>query len=279
MPVPVAASAPAPAPTAPPRIPTTIVDSKNLLASVQKLPRRHLGSTLYSAFSETPNATSSPVSKQGVVSRSKQLPRFEGKENCTITIRIPRFYLTDTEREKICSRRAVWGADVYTDDSDPLAAAIHSGWIRGSWGPGVDASMLEPTQHRKSSVDANKPRAAASSELVYSTLPSEPLNPPPGNDLHLTLLILPTLQSYTSCVRHGIKSRGWGHTHDGMSFMIENAAWVDGGAGKGEERSGEARRKRMKTLAGWQGRAAGPAIRLSMLKTNANGMKATAVEG
>lgn len=212
------------------------------------------------------------------MSRPKQLPRFEGKENCTITVRIPRYYLTDAEREKICSRRVVWGIDVYTDDSDPLAAAIHSGWVRGEWEEGIDASMLESEQARKPSMDAEKAKATTT-ELVHLTRPSEPLKPIPGKDLHLTLLILPTLQSYASHVRHGIKSRAWGATHDGMSFKIEKAAWVDGGAGKGEERGGEARRKRMKTLAGWQAMTMGPPVHLNMLTSDNNAMKTTVVEG
>lgn len=212
------------------------------------------------------------------MTKPKQLPRFEGKENCTITIRIPRYYLTDAEREKICNRRVVWGLDVYTDDSDPLAAAIHSGWIRGDWGEGIDESMLESDQTGKPSTEAVKPNAATT-ELVHLVRPSEPMKPVAGKDLHLTLLILPALQSYTSHVRHGIKSRQWGSTHDGMSFKIEKAAWVDGGAGKGEERGGEARRKRMKTLAGWQAMTMGPPVRLNMLTSDKSGMKATAVEG
>lgn len=196
-----------------------------------------------------------------------------------IMIRIPRYYLTDAEREKICSRRVLWGLDVYTDDSDPLAAAIHSGWILGDWGEGIDASMLEPNPTRKPSTDAGKVNDGATTELVHLTRPSEPLKPIAGKDLHLTLLILPALQSYASHVRHGIKSRAWGSTHDGMSFKIEKAAWVDGGAGKGEERGGEARRKRMKTLASWQAMTIGPPVRLNMFTTGNSGMKATTVEG
>lgn len=222
--------------------------------------------------------SSSQVSNPGATAKPKLLPRFEGKENCTVTIRIPRYYLTDAEREKICSRRVVWGVDVYTDDSDPLAAAIHSGWIRGEWGKGIDASMLESEQARKPSAEAGKAQAATT-ELIHVTRPSEPLKPIGGKDLHLTLLILPTLQSYAAHIRHGIKSRAWGSTHDGMSFKIEKAAWVDGGAGKGEERGGEARRKRMKTLAGWQAMATGPSVRLNMLTADHNGMKTTTVEG
>ena len=248
----------------------------------------------------------SQSSKHGTDSTPKQLPRFEGKENCTITIRIPRFYLKDVEREKICSRRAIWGVDIYTDDSDPLAAAIHSGWIQGKWPAGVGASMLELKNDTSVSVktpstltDRNKTTksraaiaaAAAStiknlpSELIHTSPPPSPLSPMPGKDLHLTLLILPTLQTYPSLTRHGIKSRPLLRPHSGMSFQISKLVWIDGGAGNGEERGGEARRKRMRTaLAGLELRntlnlsansgdggsaarvmALGPPVRLNMI--------------
>jgi hypothetical protein len=189
------------------------------------------------------------------------MPRFEGKENCTFTVRVPRFYMKKREREKICRRRALWGTDVYTDDSDSLAAAMHAGWICGAWGEGVDpltvdsATVTGPTR-----LD---PAASSSMGSALSVRPPQPTLPPPGKDLHLTLLILPALKNYASHIRHGIKSRAWGDRHDGMSFMIEKMAWVDEGAGYGEERGAEARRKRMKT---WQGMASGPPMRLTTMK-------------
>lgn len=164
------------------------------------------------------------------------------------------------ERERICRRGALWGVDVYTDDSDPLAAAIHAGWVRGDWGEGVDPSVVEPTTMSGAPAGLDNPAVASSLSLAISARPAQPLIPPPGKDLHLILLILPALQRYASQVRHGIKSRAWGDTHDGMSFKIEKMAWVDEGAAYGEERGAEARRKRMKT---WQSMAPGPPLRLN----------------
>lgn len=317
----------APEPVAPLRVPVVKVDSKRILESVQKYTRHHLGSTLYRP-SEMQAASFSQLSKQGTDSTPKQLPRFEGKENCTITIRIPRFYLKDTEREKICSRRAIWGVDIYTDDSDPLAAAIHSGWIKGKWPAGVDASMLElknntSIKKRSSSTERNKTTKSSTiitaatsttnnipSELIHTSPPPSPLSPMPSKDLHLTLLILPTLQTYPTLTRHGIKSRPLLSPHSGMSFQIEKLVWIDGGAGNGEERGGEARRKRMRTaLAGLELRntldlsansndggggarvmALGPPVRLNMIgginmnmmdraQGREGGMLSTAVQG
>lgn len=155
------------------------------------------------------------------------------------------------EREGVCRRRILWGADVYTDDSDPLAVAMHAGWIRGYWGEGVDFSWLDVGNVNSVPADptTNPTITATPSESTLLAPPRKPMLPIPGKDLHLTILILPTLQNYTSLVRYGIKSRPWGKTHDGMSFKIEKIAWVDEGAGQGEERGGEARRKRMKMMA------------------------------
>lgn len=75
--------------------------------------------------------------------------------------------------------------------------------------------------------------------------PSGPVLPPPGLDMHITMLILPPLERYASTVQHGLRSRSWETGHDGMSFMVHKVEWVDEGASRGEQRGGEARRKRM----------------------------------
>ncbi|KAI5286775.1 hypothetical protein KEM52_001868, partial [Ascosphaera acerosa] len=64
-------------------------------------------------------------------------------ENCTVTVRVPRWHLAAGKREEICYRRALWGTGVYTDDSDPVAAAIHSGFLRGAWNPKIDTRLLD----------------------------------------------------------------------------------------------------------------------------------------
>lgn len=176
------------------------------------------------------------------------------------------------EREKICRRGALWGADIYTDDSDPLAAAMHAGWLRGDWGEGVDHSTTSLIAMPGSTVGLGNSAVANSASLAISVRPALPQVPLSGKDLHLTLLILPTLQRYASLVRYGIKSRAWGDTHDGMSFKIERMAWVDEGAGYGEERGGEARRKRMKSR---QSMARGPPLRLATTTQKIDSTKST----
>lgn len=122
---------------------STTVNLEPLLKSVSHLPRYHLGSTLYAPRIEMPSSRAPPESsKFGYNSTPVPIPRFDGKENCTFTIRVPRFRIDSSHREEICARRALWGTGVYTDDSDPVAAAIHSGFIRGEWAEDVDVSML-----------------------------------------------------------------------------------------------------------------------------------------
>lgn len=235
------------------REPRTTVNLKPLLSSVAHLPRHHLGSTLYTPRIGVPSEKASADSaKFGYTTTPQPLPRFEQRENCTFTVRVPRFRIDATRREEICARRALWGTGVYTDDSDPVAAAVHSGFIRGAWSEDVDESMLDleikdayqhapRSQAEQNAGDASKPDAEGKE-------PRLPPIPPADRDLHITLLILPRLEKYDSTVMFGLKSRKWEGRHDGMSFKVHRVDWVDEGVGRGEERSGEARRKRLRTL-------------------------------
>jgi hypothetical protein len=72
---------------------------------------------------------------------------------------------------------------------------------------------------------------------------------------------------------HGIKSRAWGSDHDGMSYRIEKIAWVDEQSARGEERDGEARRKRLRMMIG--SRTAGPAVRFGVGKSLGGGKVGT----
>ncbi|KAJ5223857.1 hypothetical protein N7468_008399 [Penicillium chermesinum] len=238
-------------PASPVREPRTVVNIEPLVSSVAHLPRHHLGSTLYNPRVNPPSAKASPESaKFGYTTTPLPLPRLEQRENCTFTVRVPRFRIDHSHREEICARRALWGTGVYTDDSDPVAAAIHSGFIRGAWGEDVDESMLD-LEIKDDYQHAPRPKAAAQNGTDKEESESGPRLPPvpPGDkDLHITLLVLPRLEQYDSTVLFGIKSRKWDGRHDGMSFKVHAVDWVDDGVGRGEERNGEARRKRLRTL-------------------------------
>ena len=251
------------------------INSKAVLDSISDLPRHHLGSTLYTPVLSVPSWTASHEhSKFGFVSTPSPLPRFEGKENSTFTIRVPRLFLGREEREEICIRRAVWGSEIYTDDSDPVAAAMHSGWIRGEWGDDVDLSMLE---YYPIATPVKDSKELGEPTLAFSSPPPIPMLPPKDLDLHITVLILPTLESYAGMVAHGIKSRPWTSRHDGLSFRIERIAWVDERASRGEERGGEARRKRLKAMMDSRALDAGPVISTNFVARDLGVMKSTAV--
>ncbi|CAG8947525.1 unnamed protein product [Penicillium salamii] len=231
------------------REPRTTVNIEPILSSVSHLPRHHLGSTLYTPRVGAPTAKSSlDSSKFGYTTTPQPLPRFEQRENCTFTVRVPRWRINQSHREEICARRAIWGTGVYTDDSDPVAAAIHSGFIRGAWGDDVDESMLDleikdTYQHAPPLTDAEGEKSEAEAKA-----PRIPPVPPADKDLHITLLVLPRVKQYDSTLLFGLKSRKWDGRHDGMSFKVHAVDWVDEGVGRGEERGGEARRKRLRTL-------------------------------
>ena len=168
---------------------------------------------------------------------------------------------------------------MYTDDSDPVAAAVHSGWIRGEWEDDVDLSLLDLGSGEESTGPARASEMEPKSKpsLVFSSRPAKPARPPAGMDLHITVLVLPALQSYASSVAHGLRSRAWGATHDGMSFQIQQIAWVSGGINGAEERGGEARRKRLKALMNPARMMPGPPLHLDLLSRGFGAMRATAV--
>ncbi|KAI1371735.1 Rxt3-domain-containing protein [Hypoxylon crocopeplum] len=248
-------SKPAPGSTMIPK-PKQKISSQAVLDSVADRPRKHLGDVVYQVVLK-PSKLDSSHSKFGYSSNPRPLPIevIKGNENSTLTVKIPRVHLSPSSREEITSRRAVWGTDVYTDDSDIVAACIHAGWIRGEWGGDVDVDLLE--LYKPSSL--KKQRAAPAEqhlEVLTSPPASGPVHVPADRDLHVTLLVLPALEKYSSSTRFGIQSREFGGTyngrksiHDGISFMITSVRWVDGAALQSRLR-GKARRERIRKAMG-----------------------------
>lgn len=218
---------PAPKPVITP-MPKITIRSKAVLDLVANLPRRHLGHDFYqSTLTPNPHITSRDSPQRGFASTPRPLPRFEGKENCTFTIKIPRLYLTPDIRAEITSRKALWGTDIYTDDSDVIAACIHQGWFRGEWDEDVDTSLLG-LELKEGPPDPPK-------AYLTEPPPKGPMHVPIDRDCHVTILVLPLLEKYSSTTRFGIRSREWGgehygykSVHDGLSFMIMSIRWVDG---------------------------------------------------
>jgi hypothetical protein len=141
-------------------------------------------------------------------------------------------YLTPEIRAEITSRKAVWGTDIYTDDSDVIAACIHQGWFRGEWDEDVDTSLLG-LELKEGPPDSPK-------AYLTEPPPKGPMHVPLDRDCHITILVLPLLEKYSSTTRFGMRSREWGGehdgykgVHDGLSFMIMSVRWVDGETNEG----------------------------------------------
>lgn len=236
------------------RQPQTTISNQELLASVSSLPQKHLGSHVYSTKLSLPPRESTPLDfKYHFKSAVKPIPRFEDKANCTFTVRVPRAYLgasntfeddSDTVAgglEEICKTRAVWGSDVYSDDSDPVAAAVHSGWIRGDFG--------EYNEDLRELFNEGNDEVLETPELgkLYTEKPTRPLRTSTKADLHITVLILPALTHYTASTQNFLRSREWGADHDGVSYMIHSVEFVEeSSSNRFTERSAAAKHQRIK---------------------------------
>lgn len=231
--------------------PKTVVKSNAVLDSVAHLPRKHLGHFTYTTAlqpGDPPSVVHNHQRRRAFNSTPKPLPKMEGSENCTLTVRVPRVHLEPLSREEITARRSVWGTDIYTDDTDIVAACIHSGWIRGEWSDDVDISVLDLVIDDTGSGEDNASSTKVISKNGDITLTAPPTRgpmlPPPSKDLHVTILVLPALEKYSSTTRWGIRSRAWANTHDGLSFQIMSVKFVSG-VDTANETRGSARRLRI----------------------------------
>jgi hypothetical protein len=227
--------------------PVLKINSTNVLAKVEHMPRRHLGSGLYSVkFTPPSHATASTYEKWGSATVAMQyVParRFSAEEeNCTFTVRVAREFLTRDMRQKLCADRYLFGTEVHTDDSDPLLAAMHAGYIRGAWPPDIDESLIDiPTPPPDSPVLLPK-----EGQEIVGAPTSGPQTPAEELDVHIKLLVLPRLRNYASTIRFGIKSHTWGRNHDGQSVMVLGVKWVDEGAGRRIVNGAKGKKERMR---------------------------------
>ncbi|KAF5018145.1 hypothetical protein F66182_9886 [Fusarium sp. NRRL 66182] len=250
-----------PATVAPPVIPPrtkTIVSSKAVLESVSNRPRHHLGDFIYEPGLKAGRLVPTTPTHRTFASNPRPLPwdMIKNKENCTLTVKVARIHLSPISREEITSRGYLWGTDVYTDDSDVVAACIHSGWIKGEWNQDIDSSLLDLDQgisDKRRKKPANSTVDLDSEGLITAPPASGPMSIPARRDLHINILILPRLVKYSASTRHGISSRefggDYGHrhsAHDGISFMIKSVRWVENGAQPQARLRGKARRERMR---------------------------------
>ena len=228
-----------PVPAPPPPVvfkPRTTIKIHSIIREAARKPRKHLGFFLYSPKITPLDNSNAVTPKREILIEPNIYPAFDVPEhtNCTYTIRVSRTWLRKAEREAICTTRALWGSGIYTDDTDPVAAAIHSGFIKGSYGSHIDADLLEKVYNTQN------PKIDGGSEH----LPDAPVDPPVGKDCQITLVVLPPLDTYSSSVRYGLRSRRWPEEkgeaqHDGVSFMVLSTKWVNEGSQRGKGRRGD----------------------------------------
>ncbi|CAO3614832.1 unnamed protein product [Mucor fragilis] len=205
-------SLPQPPPPVVPK-PKLIIRNEQVWKSVEGMEEKSLGFQLYSP--------------------QLSLPNLEDSVNGVMEIRVPARFLT-FENIKV-KKRALWGTDIYTDDSDIVAMAIHS----GKYQPRFIEPTIEPTDpfalavagKQKESIEAA--RRLALSGKKYTQHEQHWI---PDHDLKVTVRVLPTLQSYASSIRHRLKSREWGK-HDGMSLFVNKVEKVKRGDARLKGRS------------------------------------------
>lgn len=125
--------------------------------------------------------------------------------NSLLQVKIPRHYL-DARLNSTLLARKVWGGyqQVYSDDSDVAAMAVHMGLLDGSadlcwWNPHwTPACVVKPGNLEQSQCD-----------------------------LSVTILLLPPLQEYQGFYANGINSRTWSkhNLHSGLSMTIYSFKW------------------------------------------------------
>lgn len=138
--------------------------------------------------------------------------------NCTIDVRIPRYELYDNEN--VYSRN-VWGTDVYTDDSDPVAILYHCGILKSN----------DPFAGFQSLQDNDSHTSTSNQWPVYPVQADS--NGTTGTEdisdvLVVRFRILPPLTAYYGCYRHAYHSRTWAQQHskhDGVSVSVESVRW------------------------------------------------------
>jgi hypothetical protein len=207
------------------------------------------------------------------------LPEFNSTHHyATIQVRIPAEFLS--YRGNIAVRKsALWGTEIYSDDSDVVAVIIHSGHYRPVDAP--DPVQKNPDGHsvdQAKLVNSSLGGLNAASKIISKTEISTIIEPViakadpfssssttlvPDHDLHVTLRILPKLQQYTGSTRYGLDSKGWGN-HDGESIRVECVERVPRGSVNRAVRKSVARKRKDYS----QESAGAPAI---IIKDDGNG--------
>ncbi|CAO3703977.1 unnamed protein product [Rhizopus stolonifer] len=160
------------------------------------------------------------------------LPNLENCLNGVMEIRIPAKYLSFENIQ--VKKRAIWGTDIYTDDSDIVAMIIHS----GKYQPEYKEPEVEPNDPFALAI-AGKPREAMEASRKQALSGKKWVRQDtsiPDHDLKVTIRVLPKLQNYTGSIRNCVKSRDWGK-HDGMSLFVNKIEKIKKGDARLKGRS------------------------------------------
>jgi hypothetical protein len=215
----------------------------SIINDAKRKPRKHLGTFTYDPTVSNPDSSKPGADRFDISVKPNAIPSFDAAEqtNCTYSIRVPKMWLQERERRMICRESFLWGSGIYTDDSDVVAAAMHSGFMKSAPPDGVDRSLLDKiVKEQNTKIEG------------LTAVPDKPLVPEMNKDAIITCVVLPTLEEYTSSARYGLKSRMWpdeksGSSHDGISFAIEKVEFVAGGVeARRMGRTGKQRRERLR---------------------------------
>lgn len=204
---------------------TVEIDSRPVLDLVNGelgRPHRHLGTIRYDPWKTGQLETSEPnstnidldppaITNTKLLSPPPFLPAFGyANINALVTVDVRFEDLIDAQSRLSSTNMRVinnelWGSQLYTDDSDPLLALLHSAVFTssGSEGPAVLQELRTPAN-------------LENPENVKGELP-------PGAipyDLKMVLLLLPPLQFYGSTKNGDIRSRSWTTSHDGITYGV-----------------------------------------------------------
>jgi hypothetical protein len=214
----------------------------SVINAAKRTKRRHLGTFKYDPIlSNRDNSLNS--GKFDVDLKPNMIPSFDQPHqvNCTYSVRVPELWLQEREARLIGQERFLWGTGIYADDSDIVAAAMHSGFLKSMPPEHADRAMLDLISREQN---------AKIEGLVG--VPEQPLVPETGKDAIITCVVLPCLEEYPSSTRYGIKSRKWpeeanGAEHDGVSFAILKVEFVNECIeARRVGRTGKERRERLK---------------------------------
>lgn len=206
-----------------------VVNNEDVLKFAHKFPRKHLGSILYTPYPTLsthrqlsvfqPSEYSTPEPNEGTKEILPLLPELRDYINCILTVRIPSYQINDLQNNKNYINRAIWGTDIYTDDSDILLILKHNGFL-----PNID-NELENTIETGSTEKRTAGNLSQPQNIDQTVNNFRHFVNIIGGDIHVDLIILPTLVQYEGIYRNGINSRSWKTSHDGVSIAIHGVRY------------------------------------------------------